>query len=142
MDSQEVYNEYKAQIERFIKFFGRKPTHLDHHHGLQIKNPNLKEQVVKLANEYGIPYRWPNGPINYLGCLYHEYTLENAEKLLLERKAAGDEAVELACHCAFIDQELFELSSYTADRLEEIKTVTNPAYKQFFIDNDLERIHY
>lgn len=142
MDPQEVYNEYKAQIERFIKFFGRKPTHLDHHHGLHIKNPNLKAQVVKLAEEYGLPYRFPNSDINYLGCLYNEHTVENAEKLLLERKQAGDKAVELACHAAFVDQELVELSSYNAQRIDELKTVTNPAYKQFFIDNDIERIHY
>ena len=142
MDPQEVYNEYKAQIERFIKFFGRKPTHLDHHHGLHIKSANLKAQVVKLASEYGVPYRFPNNDINYLGCLYNEHTVENAEKLLLERKAAGDAAVELACHAAFVDQELVELSSYNAQRIEELKTVTNPTCKQFFIDNDIERIHY
>ena len=142
MDPQEVYNEYKAQIERFIKFFGRKPTHLDHHHGLHIKNECLKQQVVKLANEYGIPYRFPNGEINYLGCLYGEYTYDSATKLILERKAAGDKAIELACHCAFVDEELFELSSYTAQRIEELKVIIDPRYKQFFIDNDLERIHY
>ena len=142
MDPEEVYQEYKAQIERFIKFFGRKPDHLDHHHGLHIHNACLLPHVQRLAEEYGIPYRYPNGEVNYLGCLYHEYTLENAEKLLLERKAAGDEKVELACHAAFVDQEMLELSSYNSERIEELKVVTNPEYKKFLEENGIERASY
>jgi len=142
MDPQEVYNEYKAQIERFIKFFGKKPTHLDHHHGLHIHNACLKPAVVKLAEEYGIPYRFPGNPIDYKGCLYREYTFENATKLLQEEIDKGTPAIELACHCAFVDQELYELSSYNSERIEEMKVICDPKYKAWIEEHNIERITY
>ena len=55
-DIEEVYQEFKAQIERYIEIFGHLPSHLDSHHGMH----DFKENYIatnRLAKEYQLPVR-------------------------------------------------------------------------------------
>ena len=46
---EELYQEWKAQIEKFIKITGHKPTHLDSHHHVHLLRSN-RDVVLKLAH--------------------------------------------------------------------------------------------
>ena len=53
---EELYQEWKAQIEKFVKITGHKPTHLDSHHHVHLLKSN-RNVVLKLAHEYDLPIR-------------------------------------------------------------------------------------
>jgi predicted glycoside hydrolase/deacetylase ChbG (UPF0249 family) len=52
----EVATEVEAQIERFEKLVGTKPTHLDTHHHVGLHEP-VREAVVEAARELDVPVR-------------------------------------------------------------------------------------
>ena len=57
-DSDELYEEIAAQIERFIAIVGRYPTHLDSHYHVAFFHPLALEATVALAAEYNhLPMR-------------------------------------------------------------------------------------
>lgn len=145
LDQEEIYNEFKAQIERFIKFFGKKPTHLDsHHRGYPIMSTNnIRYIVERLEQEYGLPRgRRSSRDVIFVGELYNEFTIENFKKVLLESMDRGLDCIEQACHAAFVDKELFENTSYTYQRVMELKVVTSEEIKQFYKEHNIERAHY
>lgn len=145
LDQDEIYNEFKAQIERFIKFFGKKPTHLDsHHRGYPIMSTNnIRYIVERLENEYSLPRgRRSSREVIFRGELYNEFTIENFEKMLLDAMDCGLDYIEQACHAAFIDQEMFENTSYTYQRIQELSVITSQEVKDFYKKYNIERAHY
>ncbi|NDJ85317.1 MAG: ChbG/HpnK family deacetylase [Chloroflexi bacterium] len=57
-DSDELYEEIAAQIERFIALTGKKPTHLDSHYHIAFLHPLALEATLALAAEHGrLPLR-------------------------------------------------------------------------------------
>lgn len=55
-NSDDIYNEYKAQIERFQNLFGKLPTHLDSHHYHSAFDKPF-EAFKKIALEFNLPVR-------------------------------------------------------------------------------------
>ena len=55
-EPDEVYEEWKAQIEAFIAHTGHLPTHLDSHHYVHMEHRQL-EVIKRLAKEYNLPIR-------------------------------------------------------------------------------------
>jgi len=136
---EEIYKEYKAQVEKFIAEYGHKPTHLDHHHNVQLHNDKLYEAYVKVANEYGLPYRDLQGPIPYLGMEYYDCSFDVIKKYV---KKDSDETIELASHCAFVDRELFENTSWDAMRISELRVATNKETIDFLKENNVTIIDF
>ncbi|WED25747.1 carbohydrate deacetylase [Vibrio sp. DW001] len=58
VDSNEVYAEFKSQIEMVI-LSGIEPTHLDSHHHIHHYKDNMKI-IIQLAKEYNLPVRNSN----------------------------------------------------------------------------------
>lgn len=145
LDQDEIYNEFKAQIDRFIMFFKKKPTHLDsHHRGYPIMSTNnIRYIVERLENEYGLPRgRRSSREVIFKGELFNEFTIENFEKVLLESLDSGLDCIEQACHAAFVDKEMFEGTSYTYQRVQELEVVTSNEIKEFYRLHNIERAHY
>ncbi len=57
LDMEEVYLEWKAQIEKYIEVFGHLPSHLDSHHSVHDFNEKQLAVASRLANEYGLEMR-------------------------------------------------------------------------------------
>ena len=55
-DARDVEREIAAQIERFTKWFRRKPTHLDSHHHVGL-HPPVREALLQAARKLGVPVR-------------------------------------------------------------------------------------
>ena len=56
-DEEEIYQEFLAQYELFLKLVGRKPTHLDSHLYAHQVYPKAKAAAIRLANEKGVAIR-------------------------------------------------------------------------------------
>lgn len=55
-DTEDVYLEYKAQLDKFQKLFGKLPTHLDSHH-YHSAFPKTFEAFLRIAKETKLPVR-------------------------------------------------------------------------------------
>lgn len=145
LDPNEVYEEFKAQIERFIKFFGRKPTHLDSHHvGYpRMDTIGMRNIVERLRKEYDLPLgRHVSKDVLYAGSPYGHFTYESFTEIINNYLNEGVGCIEIGCHASFVDQEMYENSSYNYQRLQELKVLTSPEVKKFYEDNHIEKAHY
>ncbi|MCL6570387.1 MAG: chitin disaccharide deacetylase [Bacillus sp. (in: Bacteria)] len=133
VDYDEVYIEWKAQIEKFLSF-GLEPTHLDSHHHTNSFG-DIPEVFLSLAKEYGLPVR------NNMGeTIYNKLTLNNIKttdsfSYLIETALKDNEAldklfenhnsVEVMAHPAYLDKELLSSSTFTYPRVDEVEFLTN-----------------
>src|SRR5699024_10717333 len=103
VDPEEVYDEWKAQIEAFLAS-GLKPTHLDSHH--HVNNLESILPIFKqLAKEYDLPVRnnFKQGETErFVTTDVFEYQpetlLADTEKILAHFE--GVDVVEVMCHPA------------------------------------------
>lgn len=59
LDTDELSDEWNAQIERFINLIGFAPDHLDSHHFISYATPVVLDVMVNLAEAYNLPIRLP-----------------------------------------------------------------------------------
>ena len=146
IDLEEVYREFKAQIERVRERV--EITHLDSHHHVHGRE-FLRPVIERLANEYKLPIRksvdmMPIEGIDYAQCLGTFY-MDNAKEEYFEEHLEdlrGSEVVDLMCHPAFIDAFLLGSSSYNIQRAKEHKVLTSEKVKKFLDDNGFELVNY
>lgn len=143
-DFDELYKEWKAQIELFIQVAGKKPTHIDSHHHIHLL-PGAIEVAKRLASEFDLPLRQRDqvdSRFEYARCLDHMYDdLVNAEFMQSELDCDED-IVEFMCHPAYIDQRLYDMSSYCMPRMKELVLIRSQEMKDFVKDNNIELINY
>lgn len=141
VDTEEVYTEYKAQMERFIQIFGRKPTHIDgHHHSHTL--PTTRDAALRLAKDYGIEYvRHLTTDTVFIHDFYNDkVSVDDVISMLEANKEAKQ--VELMVHVAFIDVALMKISSYNLKRMEELQTLTCPKVLDYVQNNGIELTHF
>src|SRR5690606_21982174 len=113
IDQQEVYDEWKAQIEKILAA-GIQPTHLDAHHHANLFG-DFNNIYFKLADEYNLPVRnnfnnqdstrrTTDGFVDSI-----ETVLKSEESL--NQLFATHSTVEIMCHPAFLDKFLLASSS-------------------------------
>lgn len=144
LDEQEVYQEFKAQIERFIKYFKHNPTHLDSHHYnyILLEETKIKPVIEKLASEYGLDVRANNERFLYIEIWDETFNLENIESIIKDNLEKGVQGIELGNHVAFVDQELFEKSSYHYQRVRELQILCSDEMKDIIKKYKIELAHY
>lgn len=147
-DLDELYTEWKAQIEKFIEIMGRKPTHIDSHHHVHSR-PWHMEVTMRLAKEYDLPVRLQafdedyDYPHAYLTSGFYDktatlaYFSDDNEFGLLDHEIA-----EVMCHPAFIDQRLLDISSYNTARANEMQILRDPQVKAWVEKNNIELINF
>lgn len=143
-DEKELYTEWKAQIEKFISIANKKPTHIDSHHHVHML-PWHQDVVLKLAQEYDIPIRQRQQITNtyeYVHVDEHFYedgvSLQTAKEIIEN----NDDVVEFMTHVGFLDQELYDMSSYNMPRMKELQIIKSKELKQFIEENNIELIHF
>lgn len=138
-DYDEIYNEWKAQIEKFIEVFGHMPTHLDSHHSVHDATEKALEVAERLSKEYGLQLR-RFGDYKFVSGFYGPTA--NKETLIQLLKDNMDSDIEIMCHPGFCDLELYRNSSYSLDRVKELDVLCDEEVKQFIKDNNIELTHY
>jgi chitin disaccharide deacetylase len=152
-----VYQELRTQIEKIIAA-GIRPTHLDSHKHSHIF-PTIFRVVVRLAQEFGIPYvRLPldtttpyaSVPCAMLGPVYRRMALRRDVRMtdhFLGFRLTGsfDEAsfqaalaalpegtTEFMCHPGFLGNELRAASTRLKEsRVRELEALTSPRIREF-----------
>lgn len=141
IDTEEVYREYKAQMERFIELFGRKPTHIDGHHHTH-RLAQTKEATLRLAKEYNIDYvRSLSHHPEFVSTFYADKVSVEDFKQLVE-KNKNDQLIEIMCHVAFIDVDLLHISTYNSNRVKELETLINPELVSWVKQEGFELSHF
>lgn len=53
----DIAAELRAQLDRFVRVAGRPPDHVDTHHGISTYTAPVREVMLAIASEHGIPVR-------------------------------------------------------------------------------------
>ncbi len=148
----EIAAEVRAQFDRFVEVFGRKPTHLDSHHHSH-RRPDVFEVVAALALREGLPVRNAGGG---MGEELRRRTLRTNDffdetffdsgvcvaRLVAIIEGLPEGSTELMCHPAHEDQELAASSSYAATRVHELKALCDPAVRAAIERADIRLITF
>ena len=139
LDMAEVEAEWRAQIERFVEMMGRRPTHLDSHHGVHDFNERQLEVASKLADEYGVELR-RYGRFAYVSGFWDQTA--TAETLLQIMAEHEGEDIELMCHPGFCDLELYRSSSYSTQRVRELDALCDERVLGYVEEHGVVLCHY
>lgn len=139
VDYDEIYHEWKAQIERFIEVSGRYPDHLDSHHFVTDYNEYTKEILNRLCREYNLPARMDGSFFFTRGFYGPTVTRKDLIQILRENLSRD---VEIMVHPGWCDLELYHKSSYSLKRVEEMDVLCSDAIKEFIKNHNIELVHY
>lgn len=141
LDSDIIYREFKAQLNKFIRLSGVKPTHIDSHHHVHIYNYDVRLATERLANEYRLPVR-EFATVDYTSSCSDKFYGEQAsnlvaeEEILLLMKKPVD-FKELMVHPAIVDDSLQAISSYSSEREIEYQILSSQRMQHFFKTNNI-----
>lgn len=138
LDPEEVYQEFKAQIERFNAVFKKMPSHLDSHHGMHDFKENLSV-TMRLAREYDLPVR-RYGDYKFIGGFFDGSVSVGSLIELIERHAGSD--LEIMTHPGACDLELFQSSSYSWQRVREMEVLCDGRLQCYLDDMQIEVTNY
>lgn len=147
---EECLIEVEAQIRRFIELTGKKPEYL---HGHSYSTPAIWKAMEVMGERHGIPL------VKHMLARYGAARLSstwNKKPFLLEEQMAADpmscilndrEFVKnplgfIGTHCGYVDNELFQVSTYTLIRNRDLAAVTSSRMKQWILENDIWLISY
>ncbi|MCF0114035.1 MAG: carbohydrate deacetylase [Erysipelotrichaceae bacterium] len=138
VDYEEVYQEWKAQIEKFIEVFHQLPTHIDSHHHVHDYNEQAFEVSSRLAKEYGLVMR-RHCDFEHVKGFYGDISKEVLLDLLMKYQ---DKDIEIMCHPAFVDLDLYRMSSYSIPRIKELAVICDPEVIAFCEAHSIELTHF
>lgn len=139
LDMNEVYTEWKAQIEKFIEVFGHKPTHLDSHHSVHDFNELQYVVSSRLAKEYDIPMRRYSDYKYVSGFFGDTATTQHLIEII---KQYMSENIEIMVHPGYCDLTMYRDSSYNWQRVKELDVLCSEEIIQFIQENKIELVHY
>ena len=147
IDENELYDEWKTQIDKLYSL-GIKLSHIDSHHHIHTFNQTA-EIAKTLSKEYNLPVRNCNkavddNDINFLDlCNYEpirDMCFEIIESNIL--KNIEFKKSEAMCHPAFIDSPLLEGSSFNIPRVREVDILCDPYMRELINKYDIELCNY
>jgi len=155
-DVEELKVEYEAQLQKFLAT-GFKPTHIDFH---WCYFDNQIEAAIYLSKKYDIPLRTENKEMEALFEKHHiKHNInmqpeesffkmdgsQSPELLISLLQKCLDEKLEecgIIFHPAYVDQTLYDLSSYHYQRAKELYSLTHPKVIQFIKEANFQLVSY
>ncbi len=154
---EEMRQEMQAQYDEFIRLMGKKPDHLNSHHGIE-QILGGEDLLVEFSNRYSIPIRsFVNRdeffiyPVPFEVAQSHliswkdtlpSTSIETISTLFSKEDIQSDRTYELAAHPGYIDYDLIHLSSLTTGRAYDAYLFMNPQFKEWISQNNIELITY
>ena len=144
----QLYREFKAQIEKYIELVGKKPDYI-HNHAYGTKT--TEEVTRQLAKEFGViltPAVMNSTRIKFAGMGWYvkggpeaQLTEDPISYLLEDRgQILNEEYAYLITHCGYLDAELFELSSFSVCRAKDLECLTSPVVLDWVKKNNISLI--
>ena len=155
VSQEEIRQELHAQMEKYIELTGKKPDHINSHHGIELIQ-GAEEVVCELSKEYDLPVRrfftLPTGnhpKIDYEIPLmkFTEYSndyskIEDLTKLYTLEEIKSNDIYEFALHPGYVDYEIFQISSLNIGRAYDAHVLLSNEAKQWVKDNNIELVTY
>lgn len=165
LNLNEVKQEWRKQIEAFVKASGRKPTHLDSHHHSSFFSTELFRGMLELAKEYRCAIRFPfTGNISselettqtQVPLLIREFNPPRPDHFIVDFYDAGatleallkvinnlpDGTTEIMCHPGYTDDAFAQESVYNSQRDRELEILTDPSIKEAIHANGIQLITF
>ncbi len=98
--------------------------------------PEVLSQNLPLLERVGL--RFPD----YFCDDFITPNINNPEKLVEFIQHLPEGITEMMCHPGFLDDTLFQLSTYTQIRVDELKALTTPQLKNIFKQENIELVGY
>lgn len=139
-DQNEIEAEFDAQIKK-VMALGIKITHLDSHHHVHL-NENVLPVVCGLAKKYDLPVRAAKGvksTDSFSMKFYGDFVTLDGLKEILSEKAVS---LEVMAHPAYLDYELYKLTSYGLKRIDELYILTSDEIKNFIKESGIELCNF
>lgn len=157
IDENELYDEWKTQIDKLYSL-GIKLSHIDSHHHIHIFNQTAEIAKI-LSKEYDLPVRNCNkavddDDINFLDLCNYEPIRDMSSKYISVREKCFEiiesnilkniefKKSEAMCHPAFIDSPLLEGSSFNIPRVREVDILCDPYMRELINKYDIELCNY
>lgn len=157
IDENELYDEWKTQIDKLYSL-GIKLSHIDSHHHIHTFNQTA-EIAKTLSKEYNLPVRNCNkavddDDINFLDLFNYEPIRDMSSKYISVREKCFEiiesnilkniefKKSEAMCHPAFIDSPLLEGSSFNIPRIREVDILCDPYMRALINKYDIELCNY
>lgn len=157
IDENELYDEWKTQIDKLYSL-GIKLSHIDSHHHIHTFNQTA-EIAKTLSKEYNLPVRNCNkavddNDINFLDLCNYEPIRDMSSKYISVREKCFEiiesnilkniefKKSEAMCHPAFIDSPLLEGSSFNIPRVREVDILCDPYMRALINKYDIELCNY
>lgn len=153
--ASELFHEYSAQVQKFIKVFGRKPTHLDTHHQMH-NHPFFLKVLTETAKTFKVPMRTSclltqsallkkiKSPIvtdYFFGNLTPEgHWTAGPLEVILKNLPSG--VSEMMCHPGIVDADLKAVSSFTTGRAVEHQVFSSPRFRKILADQSVRLVHF
>ncbi|MDE5757859.1 MAG: ChbG/HpnK family deacetylase [Allobaculum sp.] len=154
---EEMRQEMQAQYDKFVRLMGKKPDHLNSHHGIE-QIAGGEELLEEFSNRYSIPIR---SFVNRDEFFKYSVPFEVAQGRLLSWKGVSpsdgievitnlfskkdiqsDRAYELGAHPGYIDYDLIKVSTLTTGRAYDAYFFMHPELKEWISKNNIELITY
>lgn len=157
IDENELYDEWKTQIDKLYSL-GIKLSHIDSHHHIHTFNQTA-EIAKTLSKEYNLPVRNCNkavddDDINFLDLCNYQPIRDMSSKYISVREKCFEiiesnilkniefKKSEAMCHPAFIDSPLLEGSSFNIPRVREVDILCDPYMRELINKYDIELCNY
>jgi predicted glycoside hydrolase/deacetylase ChbG (UPF0249 family) len=151
----EITEEFKAQLQKFVKVFGRLPTHVDVHHHMHDFRPFL-DALAAVAGKHSLPIRWTRlltepevrrahknlkTTDHFYGNLDpHTFWTEEVLRHLLFTLPEGTS--EIMCHPGWVDDELCAISSLTIPREREYQLFSLKELRRYIDHLGIKLTHF
>lgn len=148
---EEVLIEIENQVKKFIDCVGKTPGYL---HGHSMSTPNTRKAMKIVAEKYNIKQSfeaWKDNNMCRIPCNWNpkpfpfEKQLEtDVENNLLKEliKVKDEENCVFICHAGFLEEDLFDYTTYTAIRMKDLKAATSKKIAEYLDENNIELITY
>lgn len=155
VNKEEIWIECSAQMQKFIELTGRKPDHINSHHGIEAI-PGGADVLQNLAKQYDLPIRQLTHVTNLASFEYTTNYIIPLKRfsitppqdpkeiiaLFSNEDIQSDNYYEWLGHPGYIDWDLIQLSSLTTGRCADANCFCSPIIKDWIKENNIELISY
>lgn len=135
----DIAAELERQVDKFASIVGKSPDHIDTHKR-STTDEGIKEVLEDYAKNHNVPIR--NFNAKHIG----SFGIHSGDCSVAQLKRSIDEATgeynELMTHAGYSDDYLREHSSYNDPREDELKSICNPAIKQYIQEKGLILVNW
>lgn len=154
---KEMRQEMQAQYDEFVRLMGKKPDHLNSHHGIE-QISGGEDLLQEFSNRYfipirsfvtrdefstySVPFEVPQSRLLSWKNTSPYESLEVIANLFSKEDIQSDRAYELGAHPGYIDYDLIKLSTLTTGRAYDAYFFMHPELKDWISKNNIELITY